>query len=110
MSGRVGRCSADCPGVVGRVFLIATALISLGACIPVSPEAAARQCEERARAASGITGEFGVGVSNEGPVLADWEFGLTSDAIYGRDPYEVYDTCVREKSGQGPIRLPDLEP
>ncbi len=85
------------------------AVLTLSGCVPVSPEAAARQCEERARAATGLTGEFGVGFDNDGPALGDWEFGITSDALYGRDPYEVYDSCVREKSGQGPIRPLNLD-
>lgn len=82
--------------------------IPLAACGPVSPELAARQCEERARAATGPTGEIGLGVSSDGDARAGFEIGVTSDYLQGRDPYEVYDTCVRQKTGQGPIRPLDL--
>ena len=75
----------------------------LAACGPVSPQLAARQCEERARQADGPFGEVGVGFGTGG-AKSHIELGVTSDFIRGRDPYEVYDTCVREKSGQGPIR------
>ena len=84
------------------------AIMCLAACVPVSPEAAARQCEERARAAVGLTGEFSAGVTSTGPDIGDWEIGITSDALQGRDPFEVYESCVREKTGQGPIRPLDL--
>lgn len=87
---------------------IAVACLVLTACGPVSPELAARQCEERARAATGPTGEIGLGVSTNGDARAGFEIGVTSDYLQGRDPYEVYETCVRQKTGQGPIRPLDL--
>ena len=82
----------------------------LAGCGPVSPERAARMCEERARAATGPTGEVGFGISSGGDSSARFEVGVTSDYLKGRDPYEVYDSCVREKSGQGPIRPLELNP
>lgn len=85
------------------------ALAVLAACGPVSPELAARQCEERARAALGPTGEIGVGISSDGDTAGRFEIGVTSDYLYGRDPYQVYEACVRQKTGQGPIRPLVLE-
>lgn len=82
-------------------------LVLLAACGPVSPELAARQCEERARAASGPVREIGIGVGNRG-VDGYVELGVTSDYLQGRDPREVYETCVFEKTGQGPVRPPVL--
>ena len=87
---------------------IALACLALTACGPVSPELAARQCEERARAALGPTGEVGLGITSDGDTSAGFEIGITSDYLQGRDPYEVYETCVRQKTGQGPIRPLDL--
>lgn len=84
-------------------------LLAMAACGPVSPELAARQCEERARAATGPTGEIGVGISSDGDTRGVFEIGVTSDYLYGRDPYEVYEECVRQKTGQGPIRPLVLE-
>ncbi|MEO1537039.1 MAG: hypothetical protein AAFR73_04855 [Pseudomonadota bacterium] len=92
---------------LSRSVLLVAAL-PLGACGPVSPERAADMCEERARAATGPTGEIGVGVGSDG-AKGSLEIGVTSDYILGRDPYIVYETCVREKTGQGPIRPLELE-
>lgn len=89
-------------------FLLLIAPVLLTACGPVSPELAARQCEERARAATGPTGELGVGISSSGKTSGHIEIGVTSDYLRGRDPYDVYESCVREKTGQGPIRPLDL--
>jgi hypothetical protein len=88
--------------------VIAIACLVLTACGPVSPELAARQCEERARAALGPTGEVGLGISSGGKTSAGFEIGVTSDYLQGRDPYQVYESCVRQKTGQGPIRPLDL--
>lgn len=82
------------------------ALLGLAACGPISPERAADMCEERARAAQGVTGEAAIGIGNGGRLITDVDVGISisSDTIRGRDPYEVYDSCVRQKTGQGPIR------
>ncbi|NNL73772.1 MAG: hypothetical protein HKP29_10445 [Silicimonas sp.] len=79
-------------------------LIGLMACGPVSPQRAADMCEDRANAAAGPTGEVGVGVTSGGKARGRFEIGVTSDYVRGRDPYQVYESCVREKTGQGPIR------
>lgn len=78
-------------------------LLALAACGPITPELAADQCEERARAATGPTGEIGIGVGSSG-ATGSVEIGLTSDFLLGRDPYTVYEQCVFDKTGQGPIR------
>ena len=85
-----------------RALLISALAVSttLAACGPVSPRRAAEQCEERARAAQV---RVGVGIGSRG-VSSDLELSVTSDALRGRDPYVVYDQCVRAKTGQGPIR------
>lgn len=90
------------------VYAIACLLI-LTACGPMSPERAADVCEERARAATGPTGHVGVAVNNKGKTTAGLSVGVTSDYLLGKDPYRVYDDCVRRKSGQGPIRPLILE-
>ena len=79
-------------------------LIALAACGPMSPERAADICEGRARAASGPTGYVSVGVGSGGKVHTDLELGVSSDFLKGADPRVVYETCVRQKTGQGPIR------
>lgn len=84
-------------------------LIGLAACGPVSPELAARQCEERANAAVAPTGEVGVGINSDGKVRSGIKIGVTSDYLRGADPYQVYESCVRQKTGQGPIRPLELD-
>ena len=85
---------------------VALAVLAVTACGPISPERAADMCEERARAAQGVTGEVGVGIASDGKLHTDVDVGISisSDYVRGRDPYQVYDSCVREKTGQGPIR------
>ena len=91
---------------VAAKLLLGLTLVSCG---PVSPERAADMCEERARAATGPTGEVGIGITSDGDARGRFEIGITSDYIRGRDPYDVYDSCVRQKTGQGPIRPLELE-
>ena len=85
---------------------VALLVLLLAACGPISPERAADMCEERARAARGVTGEVGVGVGSGGNLHTNVDVGISisSDYIAGRDPYQVYENCVRQKTGQGPIR------
>ena len=90
------------PRVLILPALLTTALVV--ACGPVSPELAARQCEERANAAAGPTGSASIGINNKGKVSTGIEIGVTSDYIRQRDPYVVYEECVIAKSGQPPIR------
>lgn len=77
--------------------------LALLACGPVSPELAARQCAERADAAAGPTGEVSIGVNNRGKVGGGIEIGVSSDYLRGRDPQQVYEQCVIQKSGQPPV-------
>ena len=86
----------------GRAALLA--LAALAACGPISPEAAADRCEERARAAASPLREVGIGVNSQRGVIANAEIELTSDFLQGRDPQVVYEQCVRQLTGQGPIR------
>lgn len=95
-----------------RIFRPPAAILALGllaACGPMSPEQAARHCEDRARAATGPTGSIGVGISSGGHTRTSIGIGVTSDFLLGRDPQEVYENCVRRKTGQGPIRPLVLE-
>ena len=89
------------------LILTLTGTLFLASCGPMSPEMAAQHCQDRARAADGPTGSVTIGVSNQGPVLGG-EIGITDDYLRGRDPEEVYETCVRDKTGKGPIRPLDL--
>ena len=88
-----------------RIATIALVLSgTLVACGPISPERAADQCEDEARRAAGPTGEIGIGVNSSGNVTNRVEIGISSDFLLGKDPQQVYESCVRRKTGQAPIR------
>lgn len=91
-----------------RVVFLLPAFMLLAACGPLSPERAAEVCEDKARAATGPTGEIGIGIGTGGKVDSRLEIGVTSDYLRGLDPYQVYEDCVRRETGQGPIRPPVL--
>jgi len=80
----------------------------LAACTPQSPEQVAARCEERARAAQAP--EFGLTLranSNSG-TFASGSVSISSDLLRGRDPLDVYESCVIDQTGQPPIRPPRL--
>ena len=82
----------------------------LAACTPplLSPDQAAQVCERQARAAQGPTGNATIGVNSSGEVSTGIAIGVSSDFLTGRDPQQVYEDCVFARSGQAPIRPPDL--
>ncbi len=88
--------------------LLTSALV-LSACGPISPERAARECEERARATSGVTGQVKIG-GGSGGFESDFDLGvaLSSDSVAGRDPQTVYTRCVEARTGHSPVRPPRL--
>ncbi|MCX7888200.1 MAG: hypothetical protein N2422_00535 [Rhodobacteraceae bacterium] len=73
----------------------------LAACGPVTREQAERECLERARLAAGPRGTVAVGASNRGP-YASADIHVSAEYIQGRDPSEVYASCVLARSGQPP--------
>lgn len=87
-----------------KYTLCALPFLALAACGPISPQEAADQCEERARAAQGPTGEARIGVNSEKGVVGGVSLKITSDFVAGRDPQIVYENCVVQKTGQGPVR------
>lgn len=82
-------------------------LTVLSACGPVSPERAAKLCEDRARAALGPEGKVGVGIGTNG-IGGGFAVSVSSDYLRGRDPLVVYEECVRDKTGEAPFRAPVL--
>ena len=85
-------------------MLFCTVTLALASCGPLDPGVAADRCEARARAAAGPTGEVGIGYNTSSGAKAKLEIGITSDYLLGKDPQLVYEHCVRELTGQGPIR------
>ena len=93
-----------------RLGLMIASLAALTACGErvISPEVAAKRCEERARAAQGPTGGVTFGVNNRTGASTSAKIGISSDFIQGRDPDAVYDRCILELTGESPMRRPVL--
>lgn len=75
------------------------------ACGPVTREQAERSCIRDAELAAQPRGTVGLGVVS-GPggtrTAAGISFEVSGDYIMGRDPEEVYRSCVYRRSGQLP--------
>ncbi|MFN4193932.1 MAG: hypothetical protein ACK4GM_12815 [Tabrizicola sp.] len=84
--------------------LLPIALLALTACGPMTLAEAERQCFERARLAQQPRGEVSVGVASGGRKAAGVELTVSSDYLLGRDPSDVYESCVMQKAGQPPSR------
>ena len=93
--------------MMGRAMIL---LLALAACntTPPTPEEAAARCEKRAQAAQAPEVGVTVGASTSDGPFASASIGLSADLLRGRDPLEVYETCVIELTGQLPIRPPRL--
>ena len=90
--------------------LALSVLPALAACasVPVTPEQAAEICEYRARDAQAPTTDVIVGAGSDTGLFGAVSIGLSSDFIAGRDPIEVYEQCVFERTGAAPVRPPVL--
>lgn len=71
----------------------------MAACGPIPLADAERQCYSQARLADRPRGEVAIGMGSDGKVRGGLEMTVTSDYIMGRDPSQVYDRCVFNKTG-----------
>ena len=90
--------------------LLVGAVATLSACDlpPPDPEKVAQECEDRARAAQGPTGEITVGTNSRTGGFFEGSIGVSSDFLRGADPLAVHESCVMRRTGQPPIRPPAL--
>ncbi len=88
-------------------MVLPVALLLVG-CGPVSPERAAQICEDRARQAQAPFGNVTIGTNSRTGGFASAELGVSLDYLRGADPMVVYERCVVDLTGQGPIRPPAL--
>ena len=79
-------------------------LLLLAACGPVSVQQAERECLPKARLAQQPRGEVGLGVNSNGQAGSRVEVNVSSDFLLGRDPSQVFETCVIQRSGELPSR------
>lgn len=88
-------------------YLVLASVTGLTACAdpqPVSVEQAMAECSYRARSAvkPDVRVGIGVGTGTRTRVHGGIGIGLSADYLKGRDPAEVYETCVVAKSGEKP--------
>jgi hypothetical protein len=91
---------------------VAIACLASAACT-ATPEQVAARCERDARASTStsVAGEFAMGVAsgfNSNPrFVSDADLALSAGVNLGGgagDPRFAYEQCVRERTGQGPVR------
>jgi hypothetical protein len=87
-----------------NAILIGLFAAVLAACtaIPVAPEVLARECAERARAATGPTGSIKIGTNSNSGGFASGQIGVSTDFLRGIAPETVYDRCWFNRTGELP--------
>lgn len=94
-----------------RVGLILTLLLpaAVTACGPVPVEQAERTClrdaELTERPRGSVTMGVGAGSGGFNGSFGRVEIDMSSDYIMGRDPSDVFNRCVLNRSGQMPTRV-----
>lgn len=90
---------------IAALALLVTA--GLAACGPIPVAEAERACLADARGATGPHGHVSMGIATDGhsvrPVTG-LAVSISSDALAGRDPSDVFNRCVLRRSGQMPSR------
>ena len=89
-----------------RTALPPLALLALAACA-ATPELVAARCEREAASTTvGVGGEFALGYASDRGFVNDSALALSAGVNLGspRDPRVAYEDCVRERTGQGPVR------
>lgn len=84
--------------------LLAVGALALTACGPVPVSVAEDQCLRIAERTRPLSGEAKIGINQDGKAIYDIDAELSLGSLTGRDPNEVYNSCVYQKSGQLPTR------
>lgn len=80
------------------------ALLLLAACGPETVAQAERNCLQQARLAERPRGTLELGIGSGGRAHGMLDVEITSDFLMGRDPADVWQSCVVQRSGQLPTR------
>lgn len=95
-------------GRAAPALLLAPLLAGLVACGPVPVDRAERSCLRDAELAQRPRGEVTLGVGAGGGGFNGGfgrvELDVSSDYLMGRDPSDVFNRCVLQRSGQMPTR------
>ena len=86
---------------VSRWSVLCLAMGGLASCAPMSPEATAQYCEDRARAAIAPTGSLGIALG-EGQASTRIGLAVSGDYLRGHDPGDVYRSCMNRWTGAAP--------
>ena len=86
------------------MLFAALCLLPLAACGPVPVEQAEKSCLEQAMLAKHPRGTVSLGVGTGGRHAANADITISSDYLMGRDPSDVFNSCVKRASGQFPTR------
>lgn len=81
-----------------------TLAVLAAACGPVTVDQAEADCFRTAQLASHPRGTVSLGVGSGGGRYAGADVTISSDYLMGRDPAQVYASCVQQESGQPPRR------
>ncbi len=79
-------------------------LAPLVACGPIPVDEAERVCVEDANLALRPRGSVAVGLGSGGRAVGALDVTVSTDFLTGRDPYAVFNSCVKARSGQFPTR------
>lgn len=88
---------------LGPAYGLMAAGFGLAACGPVPVEQAEAQCYAQFAPKAPITGEAGMGVTNDG-FRSKLKVELNIGTYVQGDPSSAYDACVYRKSGRMPTR------
>ncbi len=86
------------------LFRASPLLLILAACGPIPVDQAEKQCLHQAALAVHPRGQIAAGLGSDGKAAGHLDVEISSDFITGRDPSEVFASCVYQKSGQLPTR------
>jgi hypothetical protein len=86
------------------VLFAGLAALSVSGCGPIPLVTVEKQCLERAQLAQQPRGRVSVGVGSDGKAVGGLTIGISSDYLQGRDPSQVFDSCVFARAGQMPSR------
>lgn len=91
-------------------LLILVAVAPLAACALMPVDQAERLCVEQANQALRPRGKVAMGVGSGGRPVGALDVTISSDFLLGRDPAQVFDSCVKARSGKFPTRSLDDQP
>lgn len=74
----------------------------VAACGPVTRQDAERECYSRVQKMRPVSGEARFGANSQRGLVGEIDLTLSMSSDQGRDPSQVYDSCVYQKSGQLP--------